>query len=264
MYEVGDAVELYWRVLDPSRQLADPDTVTLTVVPPTGAAVTVTPTHLGPGEYSGSFVPAAAGRHVIRWRGQGAVNASKVDVVNVASASDPVAIISLDYLRQHLTISDDEHGEDDELRSFIDTASLVVEEYTGTVWARRTLVEDVYVSGGTGYLRPPVQSIVGVTSLDGLSVLTVPTVIDGFTGTVAGMTDGWARVTYVAGAAEVPEHVQKATAIIAAHLWETQRPATANAPALGGFDSPAPPSGRGYLIPNQASQLLGGKAPNRP
>lgn len=263
MHEVGDVVTLSWRVLDPARRLTDA-TVTLTVVDPSGAVTTPTPTNVGVGTYTGSFVPTLAGRHVARWRATGAASSAQTEIVNVASASDPVAIISLDQLRQHLNMSDDQHDEDDELRRFLDTASLAVEEYTGIVWARRTLVEDVYISGGIGYLRPPVQRIVSVTSLDGLTVLTVPTLIDGFTGTASGMVDGWARVTYVAGPAEVPDHVQTATAIIAAHLWTTQRPATPAAPGFGGVDTTVATPGRGYLIPNQAAQLLGGKAPNRP
>lgn len=264
MYEVGDAVELAWRVLDSSRKRADA-TVTLTVVPPVGAAVVVTPDHPGIGEYRASFVPTTAGRHVIRWRATGALSAAKTDVVNVASASAPVAIISLDQLRQHLNISDDQHGDDEELRQFLDAASLVVEEYTGQVIARRTVVEDVFVANGSAFLRPPVQEVVSVISLDGLTEYAAPALVDGFIGTASGLSAvGWVRVTYVAGMSEVPEHYQTATAIIAAHLWTTQRPSTANAPGLGGFDSSPAPSGRGYLIPNQAAQLLGGRAANRP
>lgn len=179
----------------------------------------------------------------------------------MSSPEPVVAATSLELLREHLNITDD--GEDTELQRFLDTASLTVEDYTGQVWARRTVVDEVFVSGGEAYLRPPVMSVESATSLDGETELTTPTIDDGFTGAVSGMDDGWALVTYVAGPAEVPAHVQTAVAIVAAHLWTTQRPATSNAPGFGGSDVVATP-GRGYLIPNQAAQLLGGKAPNRP
>lgn len=179
----------------------------------------------------------------------------------MSSPVESVAIISLEQLREHLNITDT--GEDEELQRFLDAASLVVEEYTGQIWARRTIVDDVFVTGGTAFLRPPVVSVESVTSLDEATELTVPTAVDGFTGAVSGMDDGWARVTYTAGPSAAPAHVQLATAIVAAHLWTTQRPSTPNAPGFGGADAVAAP-GRGYLIPNQAAQLLGGKAPNRP
>jgi hypothetical protein len=260
VYEVGGAVRLAWRVLDPSRRRVDA-TVSLTVTPPAGAALTPTPEYLDVGEYAATFVPTVPGRYVYRWAATGAVSASRADVVNVRAAAEPVALISLDELKSFL--NKDDVAEDDELREFIDTASLVVEEYTGQVWARRTLVEDVYVFGGVAHLRPPVNTVTSVAALDG-SELALPGLIDGFTGAASGMTNGWARVTYTAGPAEVPEHVQTATAIIAAHLWTTQRPATPAAPGFGGVDAVAVTPGRGYLIPNQAAQLLGGKAPNRP
>lgn len=179
----------------------------------------------------------------------------------MSSPVESVEIISLQQLREHLNITDT--GEDEELQRFLDAASLAVEDYTGQVVARRTLVEDVYVSGGTAYLRPPVVSVTSVTSLDGETDLGAPAAVNGFVGEATGLPDGWARITYVAGMDDVPAHVQLATAIIAAHLWQTQRLPTVGAPGFGPLEA-SPVSGRGYLIPNQAAQLLGGKAPNRP
>jgi hypothetical protein len=260
VHEVGGAVRLAWRVLDPSGAPVDAD-VTLTVTPPIGAPQTPTPERVDVGEYVADVVPTVPGRHVVRWTATGDSFASQTDVLNVRAAAEPVALISLDYLKAFLNKAD--LVEDDELRQFIDTASLVVEEYTGQIWARRTLVEDVYVVGGIGYLRPPVVEVTTVAAPDG-TALVVPATMDGFIGTFGGLSsNGWVRVTYVAGPTEVPQYVQDATAIIAAHLWATQRPPT---PATQGYGMAEPVSvpGRGYLIPNQAAQLLGGKAANRP
>jgi hypothetical protein len=262
VYEVGDAVRLSWRVLDHARELTDA-TVTATLVTPGGISSPLTVERVSLGAYATTVVPTVVGRHVVRWRATDEVTASQTDVLNVASALEPVALISLDELKAFL--NKDDLVEDDELREFIDTASLVVEEYTGQVWARRTLTEEVYVIGGVGYLRPPVVTVTAVTALDGTE-LDVPTsdAINGFTGAITGLADGWVTVTYTAGPTEVPEHVQTATAIIAAHLWTTQRPAAPAAPGFGGAETVATVPGRGYLIPNQAAQLLGGKAANRP
>jgi len=263
VYEVGGVVRLAWRVLDPSRQRVDA-TVSLAVVDPGGTASTPTVEHLGVGEYAASFVPTVAGRHVVRWVATGATAASRTDVVNVRAAVEPVALISLEQLKAFL--NKDDLVEDDELREFIDTASLVVEEYTGQVWARRTLVEDVFVVGGAAFLRPPTVTVTAVAAPDG-TALAVPSseAVDGFTGGVVGLAQsGWVRVTYTAGPLVVPEHVQTATAIIAAHLWTSQRPPSPASPGFGGLDAVPVTPGRGYLIPNQAAQLLGGKAPNRP
>lgn len=178
----------------------------------------------------------------------------------MSSPVESVAIISLEQLREHLNITDT--GEDEELQRFLDAASLVVEEYTGQIWARRTIVDDVFVTGGTAFLRPPVVAVESVTSLDEAAELTMPTAVDGFTGAVSGLDDGWSRITSVAGPVSAPPNVQMATAIIAAHLWTTQRVATSS--SLGVLDAAPVAAGRGYLIPHQAAQLLGGKAPNRP
>lgn len=255
MHEVGSAVRLTWRVLDPSRTRVDAD-VTVAVTPPSGDVLTPSPERVDVGDYAATFVPTVPGRYVVRWAAAGPVTLSRTEIVNVRAAAEPVALISLGQLKEHLNKED--LAEDDELLAFIDTASLVVEEYTGQVWARRTLTEDVWVTGGVGYLRPPVVEVLAV-----VGVATIPAV-DSFTGALAvGGAPGMVRVTYVAGPPEVPEHVQTATAIVAAHLWTTQRPPTPGV-AFGGGELVAATPGRGYLIPNQAAQLLGGKAPNRP
>jgi len=179
----------------------------------------------------------------------------------MSSPVESVAIISLEQLREHLNITDT--GEDTELQRFLDAASLAVEDYTGQIWTRRTVVDEVFVTGGVTYLRPPVVSVESVTSLDEATELTMPSAVDGFTGAVSGLDDGWSRITSIAGPVEAPAHVQLATAIVAAHLWTTQRPSTPSTSGFGGVEAGTVP-GRGYLIPNQAAQLLGGKAPNRP
>lgn len=266
MFRVGDAVNLTFRVVNPARQLVDADVV-LTVDRPVGAVLTISsPTRVRVGEYTASFVATDAGRHVARWVATGPVNRSSVEVVNVAPAAEPVAIISLGQAREHLNIPGDERAEDDELQRFIDAASRVVEQYTGEIIARRPVTEECWSAGDGKVLlaAAPIVSLTSVTSLDGTYTYE-GSVADSVAGIVSvpGYLYGPVLVTVVAGRAAVPENYQTATAIICAHLWTTQRvPAMGGAPGFGGEAAPTP--GRGYLIPNQAAQLLGGKAPNRP
>lgn len=75
---------------------------------------------------------------------------------------------------------------------------------------------------------------------------------------------GLTRFTFVAGPAEVSPSQVMATQIICGHLWTTQRVSALAGPGFGGMEQSPAVSGRGYLIPNQAAQLLGGRAPNSP
>lgn len=262
MYEVGDSVPLSFRVVD-SQSEPSAATVTLTVEQPDGEAVTPTLVAGGVGEHSALFVPEQAGRHVVRWSATGAANQTETDVLNVASAESPVSIISLAEAKTFMNMTDT--ADDDELREFIAAASGVVEEYLGQIVARRTVVEDHVLDGsGVVILRAaPVVSLTSVAAPDGTGAVDVSGVsVDLANGIVSLASTGPVRFTFVAGFSVVPARIIKATQIICAHLWSTQRMPLVSAPAFG--DAPAAPTGRGYLIPNQAAQLLGGRAPNSP
>lgn len=263
MYRVGDAVALTFRVVDPSGAPADA-TVTLTVDTPAGTPVSPTVTNPSVGVYSAALVPTAAGRHVARWAATGTVQQAGVEIVNVAPVVEPVAIISLERAREQLNMPGDDTSVDDELQMFIDAASAVVEQYTGEVVARRTIVEECYATGnGRLLLRSaPLVSITSVVAADGTEY-EATTILDPAAGiiTVPAYLYGAVTVTVVAGRAVIPENVQTACAIITAHLWTTQRVPLVSA-GFGGETTPNP--GRGYLIPNQAAQLLGGRGANRP
>jgi uncharacterized phiE125 gp8 family phage protein len=263
MFTVGDSVPLSFLVVNTQQTLVDA-TVVLTVDQPDGAPATPAVVHDSVGRYSALFVPAQAGRHVVRWSATGAYAAAQTDVLNVAAAADSVALISLLEAKQHLNMDLGSGDNDDELRGFITAASRVVERYTKQVIARRTVVEDATPdrSGVVVLQTAPVLSVTSATSLDGATTYDA-TVLDAANGIVS--VPAWEKVrfTLVAGYGQVPDDTIKATQIICAHLWETQR-VQAVGPGFNSGELSAPEIGRGYLIPNQAAQLLGGRAPNRP
>lgn len=272
MYQVGDAVPLHFQVANPQQSLVDA-TVTLTVDRPDGTPVTLTPTHPGTGQYTALYVPTQAGRHVVRWSATGTADRAEVDVLNVSPVTAPAAIISLAQARDHVNLGEgDSRIDDEELRVFIAAASREVEKHTGLVIARRTIVEEHTVCGArhVALRAAPVLSLTSVATVDGTYTWDVTTLgLDGPNGivTVPG-ADMYAdiRFTVVAGMPIVPEDYQLATAIICAHLWQSQRTLSVG-PTPGGFggmDVAPAGLGRGYLVPHQAAELLGGRAPNMP
>jgi uncharacterized phiE125 gp8 family phage protein len=264
MYTVGDSVPLSFLVVNAQQTLVDA-TVVLTVDQPDGTPATPAVVQGDVGRYSAVFVPTQPGRHVVRWAATGAYAAAQVDVLNVAAAADSVALISLLEAKEHLNMDLERRDDDDELRGFITAASRVVERYTKQVIARRTVVEDG-TPDRTGMVvlqTAPILSVTSATSLDGATTYTA-TVLDAANGIVSVPAWETVRFTLVAGYGQVPEDTIKATQIICAHLWETQRVQAVGPGPIPVGELSAPEIGRGYLIPNQAAQLLGGRAPNRP
>lgn len=185
-----------------------------------------------------------------------------------------VAIVTLSELKTHLNMSST--TEDVELLGVLDAAEVAVERHLGQVVTPRTVVEDHYVGAPTNPDRRvaslalrtgPVVSVTSVTSVDG-GVVWDPSVL--LLDSAAGFVTSWygpalwghVRVTYTAGLDPVPPNIRLATLIIAAHLWETQRPASFSAPSFGREDTPfAAAASAGYALPNRALELLGGRPP---
>jgi hypothetical protein len=143
---------------------------------------------------------------------------------------------------------------DDELVTMLDAAEDIVRSLVGS-FAAGTVTERVTVSAGTVILsRSPSGR---VTLTDGAG-----NVVTGFTvSTAAGLlydvpahNGAVLTASYPVGGGVVPAAVALATAIIAAHLWETQR---GPAPAGPLSDPDVGPSfGAGFALPNRARELL--------
>ena len=147
--------------------------------------------------------------------------------------------------------------DDSELTLHLDAAEDIVRGLVGS-FQSTAVAEAVAVVGGTALLSGRPVGEVTVADYDGVA-------IEGFTISAdAGLLKGlpWdyrpITVTYTTGTDSVPASVTLGTALIAAHLWETQR---GNGPgALALQDPTADPTAfagvASYAIPNRAKELL--------
>lgn len=259
--DLGDTVRLMAPCVDPAGEPANAATVTLTITLPDGT--TASPTVANPpattGTYTHDYVPAADGRHLVRWVFTDPADAY-TDLIDVRPA-DPLLLMSLADAKEQLNISSTRH--DAELRSFIEAVTEIVERFVGSI-ARRVRVERHSGGGVIVVDHPPILSVTSVEAVldgavdedvDDLAVaqqLGIISRIDG--AAIAGPVD----VTYVAGRTSVAAHHRQAGAIILQHLWDTQR-GTMGGPRIAGMDTPMP--GSTYSIPRRALDLLGQPLP---
>lgn len=266
MLVVGDVVPLSF-ITTSAGSYVTATAVTLTIERPDGTLVTVSnPTTSGVGQYRATFATTQPGRHAYWWTATGPGARAESDVFNVAPLSS-LALISLGDVKEHLNKTDD--VDDEELRRWMGAATRVVERHVGEVAARRSFTELFTARRGARVRldRKPVLSVTSLASADGLVVYDPNSlIIDGPRGliTVAAgpALSGYLRINYVAGYQVVPDNYLQAAAIIAAHLWETQRVQTVGrSPGFGNSEVNVTPSGLGYAIPNRAVELLGGRPP---
>ncbi|MEW2250395.1 Ig-like domain-containing protein [Streptomyces sp. NPDC006975] len=258
-YDLGDVVQLTASVTDASGAPANTGNMALTIMLPDDSTVLVDPVAAAStGSYVYSYATTQPGRHTVRWVGTGANAMAHTDVFDVQEAAS-IAIVSLARTKAQLNIPASDTSQDDELRGFINGASLAVERQLGTVVARRSFTErcraDAY--GQVLLSHVPVLAVTSVQSVDGTSTWTADGLsVDSETGIVTGVPAlrGTVDVVSTAGLRIVPEDYQLATLIIIQHLWETQRGRAGAVP--GGSDEPEYFSGRGFAIPRRAVELL--------
>lgn len=266
-YDFGDVVPLGTTVKDGSGTLVNAGAMALTITLPDATTVTVSPVvPVSTGTYNYDYTPAQAGRHVVRWVATGANAGAYTDAFDVREAAPPF-ILSLADAKAHLNISTTTH--DDELRSWVETVTAVVEHFVGAC-VRRTVVEDhdylpAYGASVVVLRKTPVISLTSVVAiLDGGTSYSVADLdLDGATGVVrrkdGGRMYGPLRFTDVVGRAVIPANFTAAGRIILQHLWRTQYGASRALPGIGGGDDFAvtePIPGLGYAVPNRALQLL--------
>lgn len=166
---------------------------------------------------------------------------------------------TLATVRAHVNLTST--ADDNELGLMLDAADELVRSLVGplTVGA---VTERVAVSGGTAILsRRPSGP---VTVVDRLGSPVTGFYVNERAGLLEDVpaVSGPVTVTYQAGSPAVPASVTLATAIIAGHLWETQRRPgqSSDRPAgFGGMDGVADatiPMSIGYAIPSRAQDLL--------
>jgi hypothetical protein len=144
---------------------------------------------------------------------------------------------------------------DAELQSMLDRAEAILARRVGPL-SLTTVTDEVHTGPGPLLLkRYPVVSVTSATS-DGVAVSDLDLDVD--TGLLYGaFTSGFrkVRVTYTAGRAVPPADLEAAVLELVKHLWESQRPAGAQAPpgSLAGDDIQP---GGSYLLPYRVQSLI--------
>jgi len=270
VYDLGDLVPLTVSIRDEDGVLTNASTITCTITLPDGTVATPTPLTSSTGIYTVDFSPSQPGRHSVRWVATGPTTSFN-DVFNVYQGAS-VALIGLDEAKRHMQMSTGVTVDDEELRRCIQSATGVVERHMDQVLARRTIVEtaamgDLYGANLVMLDRHPIISLTSIVSETAVYDVADFTITDANLGIIRRDTgpylSGDVTFSYVAGRTYIPENVLEATAIIASHLWETQR-----MPTLGPRSrfNPADadtltPGGRGFAVPQRAIELLGAKPP---
>lgn len=282
--DVGDVHRLKWTNTSPAGDPVDGGTVTVTITLPdstTAGPITVTPT--GTGVYQYDYPTVQAGRHVAHWVATSPNPGADVDVFDVRPADLPY-IVSLEDVKAQLNITSDR--DDEELRSYIEAATEVVERHVGMAIVPRTVTEVHYAHRQTGqgdvdwvYVEQsnranprrlalnafPVLSLISVATLDGSMTWDPDSLHVDAAGVVSVLSGpslfGDIQTVHRAGMTVTPAHYGLAARIIIQHLWETKRGAARGAVRAGGMGDTLPVPGLGYAIPNRALELLGSGMP---
>jgi hypothetical protein len=269
-YDLGDVVPLGITITDSTGANANASAVTCTITLPDGTTSTGSVTNPSTGLYNCDFSPSQTGRHAVRWVATGTNASAYVDDFLVRDFAE-LGIVGLAEAKDYLNIPATDTTNDEELRSFIDSASDLAESYVGQVLGRRTFTNELY-DGGTEFIRirnPKVISVTSVYENDAL-VSSSNYVLD-YTGQrlyrigsgtlyatnsygywTQGMNN--VKITYVAGYVNPPMAAKQGVLVIIKHLWETQRGAmNVMGRVLGGDELYSTPT---YSLPRRAMELL--------
>ncbi len=164
-----------------------------------------------------------------------------------------MAAVLLSDVRTFLNISTTRH--DDELLDTIDRAEAILSRRVGPL-SLMTVTNEWHTGPGPLLLkRYPVVSLTAATS-GGVAVADADLDTDAglLHGTFSSVPRG-VRVTYTAGRSVLPTDLEAAVLELVKHLWQSQRPASAQAPpgSLGGDD--AQPAGA-FLLPYRVQSLI--------
>ncbi|MFC3454000.1 hypothetical protein [Amycolatopsis speibonae] len=267
--DVGDRYRLSWTNTAPgSGGLVNADTVVLTITLPDGSTVApgVTNPPSPTGKYVYDYQTVQSGRHSARWVGTGTGAGAHVEVFDVRPADVPY-LVSLQDIKDQTNITND--VSDEELRTYLESATGVIERHLGQAVVKRTYSEEHQIGHGLLVLNwTPVIAVTALSLVDGThtwNVNDLHVTPAGVVTTPHGVNPyGHVAAIYTAGMTIVPEEYGLAARIIVQHLWETQR-GNAGGPRVGLPDSMMSNaggySGKGYAIPNRALELLGGGLP---
>lgn len=260
-YTVGSTVPLGIDIKDPSGNLVDGGTVTITVTRPDGSldgpnTITSSPT----GIYGYDFVANQAGRHTTTWTVTGQNAGVFTDSFNVDQAVW-TGLVGLQEARDELNQVAD--ADDEELRNVILAATDMIEGYTRRRFLPRTVTSTFNGWDISDSIQLPdgTQSVSTVSEL-GNTLTFGSWVFDQSTAKVYKMwglyTSGlWQygvgniTVTYTIGSNTIPSDVRYAALALIDHLWAPQRGGV----GVGGPVT-EPSEGQPYLMPLLVREIL--------
>lgn len=256
-YDIADSVPIAWNVVDAAGSPVTAGAVTLIVTKPDGTTETPpVPAPSSPGQYRVTYVPTLEGRYV--WRAVTTTPNTAFQEVFTVRAAASAALLSLAEVKTHLNITSTTY--DDELRDFIESATEIVESYTGPI-VQRTYTDRV--QGGREVIILPHTQILSVTAFTSILNGTTPVqlsnlTIDGASGDIyrkdsGGFPGGAYNITYTVGRTAVKANWLMAAKIIVKHMWETR---LGGLPSGQGDDRGYVVTGSGYLVPFRAIALL--------
>lgn len=267
--DVGDLYRCNFTLKSPDNALVNATTMTLTITLPDNTTTVITPVApMSTGTYQYDYTTVQAGRHQARWVGTGTNPGAYVEAFDVRPASINY-LVSLQDAKTKLNISTTTNADplDEEIRSYLEAVTGVVERHLGQAVVRRSFTEERTATNGCVVLSwPPVVSITSMALVDGTYTWDINTLHVSPTGVVYSPLGigpyGTVTVTYTAGMPVVPKEYSLAGLIILQHLWETER-GSSGGPRPGGLeDSMTLGLGRmGFAIPNRALELLGAGLP---
>lgn len=269
-YDLGDVVPLGITITDATGANANASAVTCTITLPDGTTTTGSVTNPSTGLYNCDFQPSQVGRHSVRWVATGTNASAFADDFTVRDYAN-IGVVSLNEVKTHLNISTTDTTLDDELRSFMDAATDLIENYLGIIIGKRTFTNELY-DGNSEFIRIRNPKVISVTSVyeNGQLLNSGQYVMDDTgqrlyrigSGTLyatnsygywsGGMNN--VSVTYVAGFVNPPSAVRQGTLETIRHLWQTQRGAMNVMGRTQTGDEMYPAST--YSLPRRAMELL--------
>ena len=279
MFDLGDPVPLSVFIIDETTgNPANATAVTLTITLPDGTTVTPTVTNPATGTYTvtGGYYTVQTGRHEVFWSATGTNACDFEDSFFVQPRHQ--LIISLAEARSSLRLPAGQTVDDEDLRSLIGAATVVMEDLCGPIVSRacdethdgghltvRLLqapiisVTAVKESYGAGYTRALTEQ-----ALDGATFDAFGYTVDKDDGVLTRRMSGVAgpfmngrrniHVTYTAGRSVVRSNLIRATRRLVRFMWQQemqgQRP---NGQAPEQVATSTTPSG--YLVPNAVKAL---------
>lgn len=241
MIDLGDPVTLDLYITDPDTGLpADATAVTGIITLPDLTTATLTGiAHPATGTYRAVYTPSVAGMHQVVWTATG-LNAGVYTEAFDVAAAEPAPVLSLSEARDVLGLGVDA-DRDERIRDDIRAATALMEDYSGRVYRRRTVVDTYsFPRGRTLLLRKTPLAVVASVVDNGTTLPASAYYVDAFVGAVTSLTGGWTgpdvTVTYTAGSTTIGDDALAVARDVLRALWRQRSGASGSPRRTAGAD----------------------------